>query len=127
MSEPMTCGGWSFPTIGCGAPLRAERYGRDPVVDHDTMIRCLDCGTPMCRRCAQEHFKDHKQQLLDAATVGALRDLEDESPADCGWVPTLEGGHVAQKGDWIITGVKGEKYPCKPDIFAATYELVVEG
>jgi hypothetical protein len=49
------------------------------------------------------------------------------SPADCGWVSTLEGGHVAQKGDWIITGVKGEKYPCKPDIFAATYELVVEG
>lgn len=39
-----------------------------------------------------------------------------------GWVPTLEGGHVVSPGDWIITGVKGEHYPCKPDIFAATYE-----
>ena len=35
---------------------------------------------------------------------------------------TLEGQHVATPGDWIIKGVKGEFYPCKPDIFAATYE-----
>jgi hypothetical protein len=39
-----------------------------------------------------------------------------------GWVPTLEGGHVVSPGDWIVTGVKGEHYPCKPDVFAATYE-----
>ena len=39
-----------------------------------------------------------------------------------GWIDTLEGGHVVCPGDWIITGVKGEKYPCKPDIFEATYE-----
>lgn len=37
-------------------------------------------------------------------------------------IPTLEGGHVALHGDWIIKGVKGEFYPCKPDIFEATYE-----
>ena len=35
---------------------------------------------------------------------------------------TLEGQHIATPGDWIIKGVKGEFYPCKPDIFAATYE-----
>lgn len=35
---------------------------------------------------------------------------------------TLEGDHQAVKGDWIIKGVKGEFYPCKPDIFEATYE-----
>lgn len=39
-----------------------------------------------------------------------------------GWIDTLEGGHIVCPGDWIITGVKGELYPCKPDIFAATYE-----
>lgn len=39
-----------------------------------------------------------------------------------GWVDTLEQGHRVCPGDWIITGVKGERYPCKPDIFAATYE-----
>ena len=43
-----------------------------------------------------------------------------------GWIDTLEGGHIVCPGDWIITGIKGEHYPCKPDIFAATYEEVKE-
>lgn len=37
-------------------------------------------------------------------------------------IETLEGTMTANAGDWIIKGVKGEFYPCKPDIFAATYE-----
>lgn len=41
-----------------------------------------------------------------------------------GWVDTLEGGHIVCPGDWIITGIAGEYYPCKPDIFNATYETV---
>lgn len=43
---------------------------------------------------------------------------------DHGWIDTLEGGHIVCPGDWIITGVKGENYPCKPDIFEQTYESV---
>ena len=39
-------------------------------------------------------------------------------------IPTLEGDHTANEGDWIICGVAGEFYPCKPDIFEATYEAV---
>ena len=39
-------------------------------------------------------------------------------------IETLEGGHYVSKGDWIIKGVKGEFYPCKPDIFVMTYDLV---
>lgn len=39
-------------------------------------------------------------------------------------IETLEGTMKAIPGDWIIRGVKGEFYPCKPDIFAATYESV---
>lgn len=42
-----------------------------------------------------------------------------------GWIDTLEGGHIVCPGDWVITGVKGELYPCKADIFAATYEPVL--
>lgn len=41
-----------------------------------------------------------------------------------GVIETLEGPHVACPGDWIITGVKGERYPCKPEMFEATYEAV---
>jgi hypothetical protein len=39
-------------------------------------------------------------------------------------IHTLEGEMKAELGDWIIKGVKGEFYPCKPDIFQQTYELV---
>lgn len=39
-----------------------------------------------------------------------------------GWVHTLEGGHRVCPGDWIVTGVAGETYPCKADIFVRTYE-----
>lgn len=45
-----------------------------------------------------------------------------------GWrIKTLEGYLEVSPYDWIITGIKGEKYPCKPDIFEATYEPVTEG
>lgn len=42
-------------------------------------------------------------------------------------IPTLEGVMQATEGDWIIRGVKGEMYPCKPEIFEATYEPVSGG
>lgn len=54
-------------------------------------------GTSACEQCGKPH-NDH------------------------GWIDTLEQGHRVCPGDWIIKGVAGEFYPCKPDIFAATYE-----
>ena len=39
-------------------------------------------------------------------------------------IETLEGNHFVSDKDWIVKGVKGEFYPCKPDIFEATYEKV---
>jgi hypothetical protein len=65
--------------------------------------------------------------------AGGDEETEKQIHAECGnpwrahgWVDTLEGGHIVCPGDWIITGVKGERYPCKPDIFEATYEEVEE-
>lgn len=63
------------------------------------------------------------QQPYDFATEvidGVIRYPEDGTML----IKTLEGEMCAQPGDWIIRGVKGELYPCKPDIFAATYEAV---
>lgn len=54
----------------------------------------------------------------------ADRSIDDEHPL---FIPTLEGEMRADIGDWIIRGVQGEYYPCKPDIFAKTYEPVTEG
>lgn len=58
-------------------------------------------------------------------------DLPDTRRPNCraimhnhGWIDTMEGGHTVCPGDWIITGVQGEVYPCEPAIFEQTYELV---
>lgn len=40
------------------------------------------------------------------------------------YIDTMEGRHYINPGDYIITGVKGERYPCNPDIFEATYDKV---
>ena len=43
-----------------------------------------------------------------------------------GWIDTLEQGHRVCPGDWIITGVAGERYPCKPSVFEASYDPVFQ-
>ena len=66
----------------------------------------------------------------DGVAMGSAMDFIDldhsYSDADDGeaslFIPTLEGEMEAKPGDWIIRGVQGEYYPCKPDIFEATYE-----
>lgn len=64
----------------------------------------------------------HRAWNMDRDEVGALQILD----SDCGRleIVTLEGAHVVSWDDWIIQGVEGELYPCKPGIFAATYEAV---
>ncbi len=49
---------------------------------------------------------------------------QDTEPHVTLYLGTLEGVHVITWNDWIIQGIKGELYPCKPDIFEATYEEV---
>jgi hypothetical protein len=60
------------------------------------------------------------------AFVGIEGAFNGETEPPTWQIITKEGTMTANRGDWIIKGVKGEFYPCKPDIFAATYELVVE-
>jgi len=65
---------------------------------------------------------------MDIALWVTTSDPETEvrwnSDGSCLLIPTFEGIMRADSGDWIIRGVKGEFYPCKPDIFEATYEEV---
>jgi len=64
----------------------------------------------------------HKAWQLDRETAGALYPTEAGTGDGTLSIGTLEGQHLVSWGDWIIQGVKGEIYPCKPDIFAMTYE-----
>ena len=59
--------------------------------------------------------------LWDALRSGVVRSTNGTDPFV---ITTLEGEHIASPGDWIIRDIKGELYPCNPDIFEATYEKV---
>lgn len=52
-------------------------------------------------------------------------EFKDDPDPDFLYIETLEGTMEAHKGDFIIRGIQGEFYPCKPDIFAETYEQVI--
>lgn len=65
---------------------------------------------------------DRPDWILAAYDAGKIKFHGGRSCPDHLTIPTLEGVMRADVGDWIIKGVKGELYPCKPDIFAATYE-----
>ena len=75
-----------------------------------------------------DHPKDDPEVVLYESKLRykLQRDCEHcgNKMQDHGWVKTLEGGHIVCPGDYIITGIRGEHYPCKPDIFNETYEHV---
>lgn len=71
--------------------------------------------------------------FIDARSAGSIRTYAENAEAgpfgsklSHATIDTLEGTHRADYGDFVILGVKGEFYPCKPDIFAITYEKVEE-
>jgi len=86
------------------------QYRKKPVVieavQYDGNFRCLD--------------------IFSINEVSHFVVSKDEKGKQCIKIPTLEGEMTATIGDFIIKGVNGEFYPCKPDIFEKTYEKVAE-
>jgi hypothetical protein len=84
------------------------QYRKKPVVieavQYDGNFRCLD--------------------IFSINEVSHFIVSKDKNDKQCIKIPTLEGEMTATIGDYIIRGVQGEFYPCKPDIFEKTYELV---
>jgi hypothetical protein len=89
------------------------KYRKLPVIiDAEVYHRGLEDGFEKC----------------DSVTCGTFRNFNktcDDCTYGLPYILTLEGKMFITDGDFIITGVKGEKYPCKPDIFNMTYEEVV--
>ena len=77
---------------------------------------------PVVIEAVQFHAGMQPGELAGDVVSGTLRYTQDDTIL----IKTLEGVMEARSGDWIIRGVKGELYPCKPDIFEATYEIVEE-
>lgn len=72
------------------------------------------------------HNDSQMKSWSGGAVIGSpvLEPTADNPAGDYLQIKTLEGTMTAIVGDWIIRGIKGEFYPCKPDIFEATYEKV---
>lgn len=87
------------------------KFRKKPVV-----IEAINVDTALVfiRKDQQHVLSDWLRKALEKGVVT----LTDDSL----YIRTLEGVMKASVGDWIICGVQGEIYPCKPDIFAATYE-----
>lgn len=68
--------------------------------------------------------KIHKVDLSTIALHAHAEVLEEVTQNKGLMIPTLEGNMLASFGDYIIKGIQGEYYPCKPDIFEQTYEKV---
>ena len=68
-------------------------------------------------------FDDFPDWFIDGTNKHKIHLSAEPTEAD---IETLEGWHHASYGDYIIKGVKGEIYPCKPDIFAMTYDKAEE-
>ncbi len=79
-----------------------------------------------------DHPDDGETDAVEGKIVRYFRNPSWDGEVECsvcgirfhehGWIDTLEAGHRVCPGDWIITGIAGELYPCKPDIFKETYE-----
>ena len=94
------------------------KYRKKPIVVEAVQLR-WDTWDEMCSHAGVGKLTDGKPEgtQKDPETGTAL---PDDGPGLL--IPTLEGLMLGRPGDWIIKGVKGELYPCKPDVFEATYE-----
>jgi hypothetical protein len=71
-------------------------------------------------------FDGTEQSLIEICSFATGKAISSEYGGKAIRIPTLEGQMIADIGDFIIKGVQGEFYPCKPDIFELTYEEVYE-
>lgn len=98
-----------------------RRFRKKPVEIEAVQFTGLDSYVAICQ-WAREHgiVSDSDKGAVSTPSLEEL--FRFETPIML--IRTLEGTMAASPGDWIIRGVEGEFYPCKPDIFMATYEPV---
>jgi len=92
------------------------KYRKKPVV--------IEAEQFLCKLNHPSYPENTPTSLPNGVIRKKLYDYQDPAPYYKWGIETLEGFMACSDGDWVITGVQGEKYPCKPDIFEATYEVV---
>jgi hypothetical protein len=105
------------------------KYRKKPIVVEAIQwnVPDKDGKTLLAREC-NDHPKVRQTSYLEVSELCGTAGCSKEPPywdwSRMGVIDTLEGKHVVCPGDYIIQGVNGEYYPCKPDIFEKTYEKV---
>lgn len=104
---------------------RDNRAHRDGGPDPAPFIHLVKEQPPMTTRYRKKPVVIEAEQWLGQITqfIGAI-EASVRLADGVLLINTLEGTMAAAPGDWIIKGVQGEYYPCKPDVFDATYEAV---
>lgn len=108
------------------------KFRKKPVVIEAVQLLWHD-WSEMCEHAGVGRLEDGKPTGVRIDADGTVRDEHHDVVASCKappgdegriglLIPTKEGVMLATQGDWVIRGVQGELYPCKPDIFEATYE-----
>ena len=96
------------------------KYRKKPIIVEAVQLR-WDTWFEMYDYANVGYLRDSRPEIKYLQPDGTLSDVWSERIALM--IPTLEGLMIASQDDWVIRGVKGELYPCKPDIFAQTYEI----
>ena len=103
------------------------KYRKKPVVVEAIQWNVPDeNGKVKLAKDCKDHPKVRPTSYLEVSEMLGTAGCSQEEPywdwSVMGVIDTLEGKHIVRPGDYIIKGVKGEFYPCKPDIFEQTYE-----
>lgn len=93
------------------------KYRKKPVEIEAIRVICDEHGVVRVDECPDWWIKEVYANTIENHT-------DSSGFVDGYLIPTLEGAMLASVGDYIIRGIKGELYPCKPDIFESTYEVV---
>lgn len=96
------------------------KYRKKPVV-----IEAFQYNGDLINADGKYYVPDWAVQAFEEGTI-YFDSLDAATPPYELFIKTLEGVHHVSVGDYVIRGVKGELYPCKPDIFEETYEIVEE-
>ena len=99
------------------------KFRKKPIVIEAVQLR-WDTWNEMCEFAGVGRLEDRKPQGCYVDEDGVALPETKGSDRIGLLIPTLEGLMVARENDWVIKGVKGEFYPCKPDMFEQTYEKV---
>jgi hypothetical protein len=102
------------------------KFRKKPIIIEALQLR-WDTWQEMCTFAGVGKLEDGKPSGTYVDANGEATEKVPPDPARIGLlIPTLEGLMLGVENDWIIRGIKGELYPCKDDIFQATYEPVNE-